>query len=165
MGKVMGKQARVEEDRRRREELLMNLWTQGADLHEIAGTMKVSLAELSELASDRMFRRTLRRLCALGNMRSRLMTSRYRVHAAAKLVALVGEGEGEVARKASVDLLKMGLTARPRKGDARLRKGDRDENGSGKNHGLTEDGHPVLGGEQLPALLEELRKLGEVRDE
>ena len=99
MAKMRTKRVRMEEDQRRREELLAYLWTQGADMHDIAKAMDVSLTTLSELASDRMFRLTLRRLCALGNMRSRLITSRYRVHAAAKLVALVSEGERSEERR------------------------------------------------------------------
>jgi hypothetical protein len=78
------------------------------DIEALAGSMKMTLEELAEWAAMQRTVRTLASLRDLAEMQSRLIVSRYRVTAAAKLAALAGQSDdAELARKAAVDLLKL----------------------------------------------------------
>lgn len=66
---------------------------------------------LAQWARGRQIQETLRGLCVLGDLQTQLLLSRYRLVAAGKLIKLATqeeEGREEVARKACVDLLKLG---------------------------------------------------------
>ena len=55
-------------------------------------------------------RRLLSGLCVLADLQTQVLLSRYRLLAASKLIKLATEdGEGDVARRACVDLLKLDL--------------------------------------------------------
>ena len=95
-------------DEAARERLLERVYAADADLGELAEGLGVGLLELGRMASDGALVEAVNGLGALAELRSRLLVARYRVSAAARLVSLAGQEEnGELARKAAVDLLKL----------------------------------------------------------
>ena len=90
--------------------LLMRIYEADADPKALAEAQGLSLLELAHSAADPAMRRALHGLRLLADLQAQLLVSRYRVMAAARLVALANtEDGGEVARKACVDLLKLNL--------------------------------------------------------
>ncbi|MAE61811.1 MAG: hypothetical protein CMJ49_10710 [Planctomycetaceae bacterium] len=88
----------------------MRIYEADADPRTLAETQGLSLLELAQSAADPAMRRALHGLRLLADLQAQLLVSRYRVMAAARLVALANtEDGGEVARKACVDLLKLNL--------------------------------------------------------
>ena len=70
----------------------------------------VSAAELAGWVLDEENRRVLAGLCVLADFQTQVLLSRYRLVAAGRLIKLATEeGEGDVARRACVDLLKLEL--------------------------------------------------------
>ena len=104
--------------RRKTDQLVLLVYQADRDLRELAEAMNLSLKQLAALAADEQVARTLGGLRELAEMQSRLIVSRCRVTAAARLVELAGQtDDGELARKASVDLLKLDpLPAEPSPG-------------------------------------------------
>jgi hypothetical protein len=77
---------------------------------ELAGKIGLSLEELSTLGRDDRIVDALRGLVELAEIRAQVLLSRYRAHAAIRLIAIANAEEpSELARKACVDLLKMDL--------------------------------------------------------
>jgi hypothetical protein len=91
-------------------ELLRKVYEAREDPRELAESMGLSLAELAAWAGAPGTVAALKGLRALADMQTQLILSRYRLTAAAKLLALADqEDSGELARKACVDLLKLDL--------------------------------------------------------
>jgi len=73
--------------------------------------------ELAQWINEPTVLRCLKGLCLLADLQTQWMLSRYRVHAASRLIALATQEEkADVARRACVDLLKMELKRTEREG-------------------------------------------------
>lgn len=124
--------------------LLLRIYEAECDPQELAESAEMSLEELSRWAGRERTVRALRGLRLVADMQVQLLVSRYRLNAAAKLVSLSGQKENlELARKASVDLLKADLKL-PEVNEAAAGEAEQDK--------------PVVDEEKL---LRTLRKLGE----
>jgi hypothetical protein len=75
---------------------------------ELASACGMTLSEVAAWSAKPAASAALRGLRLLCDMQTQLILSRYRLHAAAKLLE-IAQGEGEIARKACVDLLKLEL--------------------------------------------------------
>ncbi len=75
---------------------------------ELAAACGMTLGEVAAWSARPGSAAALRGLRLLCDMQTQLILSRYRLHAAAKLLE-IAQGEGETARKACVDLLKLEL--------------------------------------------------------
>ncbi len=96
-----------------RDALVFRVYRADEDLRQLADSLGINLQKLAKLAIDPKVACTLRGLRELAESQSQLILSRCRMTAAAKLVELAGQSEdGELARKASVDLLKLELLPR-----------------------------------------------------
>ena len=94
-------------------DLLPLLYAAESDLAELAEQLGLSLEELAMLAGRADTVRELLGLRRLADVRTQLLLSRYRTHAAARLVGLASQDDDdELARKACVDLLKLDLLDR-----------------------------------------------------
>lgn len=99
---------------KRRDALVLRVYQAEEDLRELAESLGVDLRALAKLALDPQVVQALRGLRELAESQSQLILSRCRMTAAAKLVELAGQNDdGELARKASVDLLKLDLLPKP----------------------------------------------------
>jgi len=91
-------------------DLLPLLYAAESDLADLAEQLGLSLGELALLGGRADTVRELLGLRRLADVRTQLLLSRYRTHAAARLVGLANQNEDdELARKACVDLLKLDL--------------------------------------------------------
>lgn len=91
-------------------QLLMRIYEADADPKALAEAQGLSLLELARSAADPAMREALHGLRLLADLQTQLLVSRYRVMAAARLVAMANtEDGGEVARKACIDILKLNL--------------------------------------------------------
>ena len=90
---------------------LLELLAQGhTDLNTLCEQMDMPAAKIGALLQDAQAMRQVHGLRLLMDCQTQMIVSRYRVAAAARLVALSNQQEDpELARKASVDLLKMNL--------------------------------------------------------
>ena len=80
------------------------------DLLSLAREHGLDFQALSAWANDPANAACLRGLCLLADMQAQLLVSRYRVHAASRLIRLTGdESPDDLARRACVDLLKLDL--------------------------------------------------------
>lgn len=96
--------------REQHEHMLTSVYAADTDLRELAERLGIGLGELASLAAEPGFVGTVEALASLAEQRSRLLVARYRVNAAARLVALAGQdADAELSRKAAVDLLKLNL--------------------------------------------------------
>lgn len=80
---------------------------------ELSQTHDLSLEDLALWVADPKNQRTLSGICVLSDLQAQVLLSRYRLHAAGRLIKLATEDSPEVsrdvARRACVDLLKMDL--------------------------------------------------------
>lgn len=91
-----------------REALLASVYTADTDFRDLADRLGVDLSQLAAMAADPALAAAIDALASLAEQRARLLVARYRVNAAAQLVALVGQtDDAELSRKAAVDLLKL----------------------------------------------------------
>jgi len=91
-------------------ELIEDILTARHDVLELARAHDMTPAALADWASDLGNQRLLRGLCELADLQTQVLLSRYRLVAASRLIRLATqEGEGESARRACVDLLKVDL--------------------------------------------------------
>lgn len=83
------------------------------DLASLAEAYSLTHGELAEWAAQRSVQRCLTGLCALADLQTQLMLSRFRQVAANKLIRQAGGEDGELSpeqsRKACVDLLRIEL--------------------------------------------------------
>ena len=83
------------------------------DPTELSKAHNLSLDDLAVWISDPINRRALHGVCVLSDLQAQVLLSRYRLHAAGRLIKLATEDEPgmsrDVARRACVDLLKMDL--------------------------------------------------------
>ncbi len=94
----------------RKRELLRDVLRGRHDLEELCQERKLTLEQLADWAGEAETRSTLASLRRLADLRTQLMISRYRAHAAARLIELSGgEESAETARKACVDLLRVNV--------------------------------------------------------
>ncbi len=95
----------------KKHELLQCILSGRLDLEEMCAAQEVSLEQLAAWASQTTTLSRLYALRHLADLRTQLMLSRYRAHAAARLIELTsGEESAETARKACVDLLRLNVT-------------------------------------------------------
>jgi hypothetical protein len=98
---------------RRRLKLIRDIVSAQKDLISLAREYRLSPDDLAGWISDRTNHRALAGLCVLADLQTQILLSRYRLLAAGRLIRLATEdGEGDIARKACVDLLKMNLDRR-----------------------------------------------------
>ncbi|MFG0253194.1 MAG: hypothetical protein ACF8NJ_10005 [Phycisphaerales bacterium JB038] len=94
-------------------ELLRQVLRGEHDLEELCDGQGLTLEQLAGWAEQARTRGTLAALRRLADLRTQLMISRYRAHAAARLIELTGGEESlETARKACVDLLRVNVADR-----------------------------------------------------
>jgi hypothetical protein len=97
--------------RKRKKELLSRVVYEQLDIGDLCDTMHLSLPELATWAGERATLESLQSLRVLADLRTQLIVSRYRAHAAARLIELTGNAATEeTMRKACVDLLKVAIT-------------------------------------------------------
>lgn len=95
---------------RRDKAIIADLLDARHDLANLAAAHKLTPADLATWASESATRRKLIGLCGLADMQTQLLLSRYRMVAASRLIQLATEdAQGDLARKACVDLLKLDL--------------------------------------------------------
>jgi hypothetical protein len=95
----------------KKHDLLQCVLSGRLDLEEICAAQDVSLEELAKWASLVTTQSRLQALRRLADTRTQFLLSRYRAHAAARLIELTGgEESAETARKACVDLLRLNVT-------------------------------------------------------
>lgn len=94
----------------RRELLLRALLKGETDLEALASHLELNLVELATIYGEARTAGALAGLRRLADVQTQLMVSRYRLTAAAKLIALANQDDdAELARKACGDLLKLDL--------------------------------------------------------
>lgn len=94
----------------RRVEVARRVLASDDDLGGIAEAMGMTVIELAELIDEPAMLRAFDALRHLTALRNECFLGRYRVHAVARLVAMASASDdGELARKAAVDLLKIDL--------------------------------------------------------
>ena len=80
------------------------------DLLALAQIHHLSPKELASWIEQPANHRCLRSLCVFADLQTQLLLSRYRMLAASRLIKLATEeGQGDVARRACVDLLRLDL--------------------------------------------------------
>ena len=103
---------------RKRGHLIEALFAARHDVLDLAAEHHVTTEQLAAWAADEDNRRTLANLCALADLQSQLLLSRYRVVAANRLIRLATDEaddakRADVARRACVDLLRAEVRADP----------------------------------------------------
>lgn len=96
------------------------------ELTALAKQYGMRVEVLAEWARQRQTQETLRGLCVLGDLQTQILLSRYRLVAAGRLIKLATqeeEGREEVARKACVDLLKLGARIEEVQGEEEVEAG------------------------------------------
>jgi len=90
-----------------RRQLIESLFRGDDQLAEVAEAMSVAITDLADVADDEMVVRTIRLLRMVGDVRLEQFFRPLRLHAMTRLLELCSQTENlELARKASVDLLK-----------------------------------------------------------
>lgn len=98
----------------RRLELIQQLHDGSRDILQVAELLNMDLVSLAQLAGDEQLATTASTLRQLGHWRLESFLARYQIHAIARLVELSNQTDDlELARKASVDLVKANLTTPP----------------------------------------------------
>lgn len=93
-----------------KDELIRQVHDGSRDIAEVAQQLNMDLVGLSDLAQDEQFGSTASALRLLSQWRLESFLNRYQIHAIARLVELSNQTEDlELARKASVDLVKANL--------------------------------------------------------
>lgn len=100
----------------RRTTLTEQLFNGNCDLQRWIRDHQMTLEELAAMAKDEQMMQTLRNLRRLADEQTRMLISRCRVAAVDKLLKIIEKGEGEVARRACVDLLKLEMSLETRAG-------------------------------------------------
>lgn len=110
MNRKMAKKSvkRVTAAQRRR--LIEDIVSARHDLLALAEAHELSPQQLGAWISEPANYRLLAGLCVLADVQTQILLSRYRLVAAGRLIKLATEeGEGDMARRACVDLLKLDL--------------------------------------------------------
>ncbi len=97
---------------RRPKALLEAVFSGGVELEKLPDALNIKLEQLADRACDERLLARLRSLRVLADIQTQMLISRWRLSAAARLIALATQEEnGELSRKASVDLLRLDLPA------------------------------------------------------
>lgn len=97
---------------RRPKALLEAVFSGRIELEKLPAELHIKLEQLADRASDERLLARLRSLRVLADIQTQMLISRWRLSAAARLIALATQEEnGELSRKASVDLLRLDLPA------------------------------------------------------
>mgnify|MGYP006293194881 CR=1 FL=1 len=124
--KRVGASSRVAKESGAAQRIIQLMMDGRLDPAEMANELGLSLEQMAEAGTEAATLRTLLRLAGLADLRARMVVSRFRMEAAARLVQMATEGEAtELARKACVDLLRLDLDAHELEaGGATARSGD-----------------------------------------
>ena len=91
----------------RRAQMIRDIVEARHDLTALAAEYGLTPDQMAAWIDEPKNRRVLRGLCVLADLQAQVLLSRYRMLAVSRLIKLAtSEGEGDVARRACVDLLR-----------------------------------------------------------
>lgn len=95
---------------KKRSEMIRDIIEAQHDLTGLARAHDLSPDQMAAWIDEPANRRVLRGLCVLADLQTQVLLSRYRMLAVTRLIKLAtSEGEGDIARRACVDLLRADL--------------------------------------------------------
>ena len=100
----------------RRTTLLNQLFNGNCDLQRWAHEHQMTLEQLAAWGGDESLLESVQKLRRLADAQARLLISRCRLSAVGKLLKIVESAEGETARRACVDLLRLEMSLETKTG-------------------------------------------------